>query len=114
MCIVLYTFFYVVLHTGFYVAGNSFSARKHASANSLQVRAGVGGHSYCKSTVWARRKVRRRSIPKTMSLSFLLAPETARVDGFRASRMPPLAKMLEVSIMTGLPPMFKLTNTIRR
>src|ERR1700730_2868643 len=82
-----------------------------------QCRAEVAGQAYCKSTVWARRKLRRRSTPKTISLSFpsfRLAPEAVPVDGFRSSREPPLAKMLEVSIMTGLPPTFKLTSTIRR
>src|ERR1700676_499708 len=78
----------------------------------------TAGHSYCKSTVWARRKVRRRSMPNTISLSlslpFRLAPEAAPVAGFRTSRMPPLAKMLEVSIMIGLPATVKLTSTIRR
>ncbi len=86
----------------------------------------IAGLGYCKSTACARRKLRRRSMPTTTSrsrsLSFFAAAEAA-LDvaleaapgaGCRSSRQPPLAKMLEVSIATALPPTCKLTSTMRR
>jgi len=42
MCIVLYTLFYVVLRTGFYVAGN-FTSFAEVSKRELRCKAGLQG-----------------------------------------------------------------------
>ncbi len=40
---------------------------------SFEILACCSNYGYCKSTAWARRKLRRRSMPRTISLSFRLS-----------------------------------------